>query len=398
MNFSQNTCLALLIASNFFSSVAVSIGMYIIPWYISNDGEQPRLLAMMATMSSLTLIFITPWIGMLVDKFNRKNLLTALNVLICIAFILAICSRYFSFSIMLPLVASYFVVQFYYAIFYIARQGFIKDIFSGDYLSRTNSLLEMESQASTLISALLVISVSSYLSYDTIFVLLVVLIVISLFILLAIPYQRRSPVNAQMPKSSLIQFQPENRNVILYLLIGAVPFVCIMVVNVIQAPFMHEVLHASIESYASFGIIYGLGAILVSLLLGWLAPKFPARKLVHLFTGGFALTVLLIASSPTLPVILCGAFFLGLFNSASRISSQNVVLTEIDSEKIGRVFSTGQLFTLINRVLATGLVVILFQESYEYAWSYVLMISAIAPVSLMLWSFYANRPQKIRRS
>lgn len=335
---------------------------------------------------------------MLVDKFNRKNLLTLLNIIICIAFILAIFSRYFSFSIMLPLVVSYFVVQFYYAIFYIARQGFIKDIFSGDYLSRTNSLLEMESQASTLISALLVISVSSYLNYDTIFVLLVVLIVISLFILLAIPYQRCSPVNTQISKSSLIQFQPENRNVILYLLVGAVPFVCIMVVNVIQAPFMHEILHVSIESYASFGIIYGLGAILVSLLLGWLAPKFSARKLVHLFTGGFVLTVLLIACAPTLPVILCGAFFLGLFNSASRISSQNVVLTEIDSEKIGRVFSTGQLFTLINRVIATGLVVILFQESYEYAWSYVLVISVIAPISFMLWAFYANRPQKIRRS
>lgn len=334
---------------------------------------------------------------MLVDKFNRKNLLTVVNAIVFVAFVLAIFSRYLSFDIIFPLIASYFVIQFYYAIFYIARQGFIKDIFNGDYLSRTNSLLEMESQASTLISALLVISASSYFSYDAIFTILAALVAISLVILLAIPYQRRSSAVLHMPKGSLFQLQPESRDILVYLLMGAIPFVCIMVVNVIQAPFMHEVLNASIESYASFGIIYGLGAILVSILLGWLSQKFPARKLVHIFTGGFALTVLVIATTPTLPVVLFCAFFLGFFNSASRISSQNVVLNEVESEKIGRVFSTGQLFTLINRVIATGLAVFLFQDGYEHAWIYILAISITAPASLMLWSFFSNRPQRIRR-
>lgn len=372
--------------------------MYIIPWYISNEVGQPKLLAIMATMSSMLLIFVTPWIGMLVDKFNRKKLITAINIIIFIAFILTVLSQYLSFGILFPLIASYFIVQFYYSVFYIARQGFIKDIFSGDYLSRTNSLLEMESQASTLISALLVISLSSYLSYNTIFMALATLVVFSLVILLAIPYQRHSPAGVHIPRNSLLQLQPENRDVFIYLLMGAIPFVCIMVSNVVQAPFMHEVLNASIKSYASFGIIYGSGAILVSLLLGWLAQKFPARKLVHIFISGFTITVLVIATIPTLPVVLVGAFFLGFFNSASRISSQNVALNEVDSEKIGRVFSTAQLFTLINRVIATGLVVLLFQDNYTYAWVYILIISATAPVSLILWSLYTNRPQRIRRS
>ncbi|CAI1093813.1 2-acyl-glycerophospho-ethanolamine acyltransferase [Serratia quinivorans] len=398
MSYSQNTCLTLLITSNFFSSIAVSIGMYIIPWYISNEVGQPKLLAIMATISSMLLIFVTPWIGMLVDKFNRKKLITAINIIIFIAFILTVLSQYLSFGILFPLIASYFIVQFYYSVFYIARQGFIKDIFSGDYLSRTNSLLEMESQASTLISALLVISLSSYLSYNAIFMALATLVVFSLVILLAIPYQRHSPAGIHIPKNSLLQLQPENRDVFIYLLMGAIPFVCIMVSNVVQAPFMHEVLNASIKSYASFGIIYGFGAILVSILLGWLAQKFPARKLVHIFIGGFTITVLVIATTPTLPVVLVGAFFLGFFNSASRISSQNVALNEVDSEKIGRVFSTAQLFTLINRVIATGLVVLLFQDDYTYAWVYILIISATAPVSLILWSLYTNRPQRIRRS
>lgn len=163
--------------------------------------------------------------------------------------------------------------------------------------------------------------------------------------------------------------------------IGAIPFICIMTINVIQAPFMDGVLHEPISSYATYGIIYGCGAILVGFIMGWLSNRYPQRNFI--FTSVFAITLGVIALNPTLEVILAGSFFLGFCNSTSRISSQNLILREVDSAIIGRAYSYGQFFTLCGRIIATGLVPLIFTNSYQQAWNYVFAISIIVPIVLL---------------
>ncbi|AOM41592.1 MFS transporter [Xenorhabdus hominickii] len=157
-----------------------------------------------------------------------------------------------------------------------------------------------------------------------------------------------------------------------------------MTINVIQAPFMNSVLLEPISSYATYGIIYGCGAILVGFIMERLSNRYPQRNLILLFTSTFAITLAVIALNPTLEIILAGGFILGFCNSASRISSQNLILHEVDSAMIGRTFSYGQFFTLCGRIIATGLVPLIFANDYRLVWNYVFAISIIAPMVLLL--------------
>ncbi|OTA20803.1 hypothetical protein Xbed_01053 [Xenorhabdus beddingii] len=200
------------------------------------------------------------------------------------------------------------------AIFYTIRQGFIKDVFEEGELYRINAILEIESQSSTLLAALLVIFFADSLSHSGIFMLLAGMAFISLIMLM---------------------------------------------------------------------VIYGCGAILVGFIMGWLSNRYPQRRLIFIFTATFAMTLGIMALYPTLEVILAGSFFLGFCHSASRVSSQNLILSEVDSAMIDRAFSYGQFFTLCGRIIATGLVPLIFTNDYRQAWNYVFAISIIAPTVLL---------------
>ncbi|MBI6549567.1 hypothetical protein [Xenorhabdus lircayensis] len=101
--------------------------------------------------------------------------------------------------------------------------------------------------------------------------------------------------------------------------------------------------------------------------MGQLSNHYPQRNLIFIFTFAFAVTLGVMALNPTLEVILVGGFFLGFCNSASRVSSQNLILREVDSAMIGRAFLYGQFFTLCGRIITTGLVPLIFVNDYRQA-------------------------------
>ncbi|MDX7989047.1 MFS transporter [Xenorhabdus sp. 12] len=377
--------MAFFLISNLFSSIAVSIGMYLIPWYISNNAADPTFLATVATFSAILILFLTPFIGKLIDSFSRKSILIFITVIILVLFLFLSFSDYLVLNRLYSLIIAYLFIQIYYAIFYTTRQGFIKDVFKESQLYRINAILEIESQSSVLLASFLVIVFSGSLTSTSIFILLAGMAFISMMMLVVIPYtskiatdriNRRHP----LPKLPLSFLKTE---LFFYMAMGAIPFICIMTTTAIQAPFMSDVLHKPISSFAYYGIIYGSGAILVGFIMGRVSNRYSQRNLVLFFTSTFALTLGVIALHPTFEFIIIGGFFFGFCNSAARISSNNLILREVESGLIGRAFSYGQFFTLCGRIIATGLIPLIFINDYQKVWNYVFAISMIAPIGLL---------------
>ncbi|PHM59741.1 MFS transporter [Xenorhabdus sp. KK7.4] len=371
--------------ANLFSSIAVAIGMYLIPWYISNNAGDPSSLATTAMFSAVLVLCLTPFIGRIIDSFNRKSILMFITIAVLILFLfLSLSGSTFS-NQLYALICAYICIQIYFAVFYSTRQGFIKDVFQASELYRINAILEIEAQSSTLIAALLVVTFSGSANID-IFMLLACMAFISLIILAVIPYTARNIKPGRAPESqqSTLPLSFLKTDLFCYISMGAIPFICIMTINIIQPPFMDSVLQQPISSYATYGIIYGCGAILVGFIMGKISNRYPQRNLVLMFTLTFTIALGIIALFPTLEVILICGFFLGFSNSASRISSNNLILQEVDSEVIGRAFSYGQFFALCGRIIATGLVPLIFVSDYKLVWNYVFAISLIAPVVLLV--------------
>ncbi|MDC9582937.1 MFS transporter [Xenorhabdus sp. PR6a] len=371
--------------SNFFSSVAVSIGMYLIPWCISNTAGEPAFLATTAMFSALLILFLTPFIGKLIDSLNRKSILIFITIVILVLFLFLSLAKDNVLNRLYALICAYVFVQIYFAIFYTTRQGFIKDIFMESELFRINAILEIESQSSTLLAASLVIIFANSLTNTDIFMLLAGMVLISLMMLMVIPYASKRITDRNNRQYSHPKLPPSflKTDLFCYMAMGAIPFICIMTINVIQAPFMNDVLLEPISAYATYGIIYGCGAILVGFILGRISNHYSQCNLVVVFTSVFAITLGVISLHPTLEFILVGGFFLGFCNSASRISSHNLILHEVDSAMIGRAFSYEQFFTLCGRIIATGLVPLMFANNYRQVWNYVFAISMIAPIVLL---------------
>jgi len=239
----------------------------------------------------------------------------------------------------------------------------------------------MESQASTLIAAVAVILLSGFLGSKVLFLLLSLMIFLSFATLLVIPYVK-SETQISFSASKL----PDGfikSDIGLFMMMGAIPFICMMVINTLLAPYLNFVLNQSIKLYATFGMVYGIGALLAGFILSQLGNKFSYKNLTLIFTSGFALVLLTIFIIPSALSIIIGSFFLGLFNSASRISSQNLVLKALPTEVLGRAFSIGQFFTLSSRTLFVGIVPLIFSQSYHFAWLYVFAISGLAPLVLL---------------
>ncbi|MBD2824284.1 MFS transporter [Xenorhabdus szentirmaii] len=371
--------------SNLFSSIAVSIGMYLIPWYISNTAGEPVFLANTAMLSALLILFLSPFIGKLIDSFNRKAILMFITIVILVLFLFLALSDDTFLNRLYALIGAYLFIQIYYSVFYNTRQGFIKDIFAESQLYRINAILEIETQSSILLAAALVFFFSTTLTSTDIFLVLAGMAFLSLVMLMVIPYTSNvttgsKNTQAPLPKLSLSFLKTD---LFCYMAMGNIPFICIMTINMIQAPFMNDVLLEPIGSYATYGIIYGCGAILVGFIMERLSGRYPQRKLVFIFTSIFAITLGIIALHPTLEVILAGSFFIGICNAAARISSNNLILLEVNSAIIGRTFSFGQFFSLCGRIIATGLVPLIFANNYQHVWNYIFAISLIAPVALL---------------
>ena len=335
--------------SNFSSALGNSIVMITIPWLILEETGSPAFAGLVAAISALPGLFISPIGGWLVDHIGRRtvsigaDLLSAMAV---VAFpIVALTSGLSSTSI--------FIIAVIGAIFdpagYTARKTLLADVAKASdiELDRLNGIHDGflgvawifgPAVAAGLIST--VGAVNSFWVAGGIFVFAAMTIA---FLRVGNLGQDARDLAEKMGeisnKSIRIGFQVLWNDKLLRTLA-----ISILIIAAVYLPTETVILSTYFEDLgqpASLGIVISalsVGYAVASFGYGWISARLSRKNLVRTTFIGVAVSIIPMAFLPPLPILAVAGFFLGLFWGPFNPLISTLIQQRVPADQQGRVF------------------------------------------------------------
>jgi len=389
--------------SNFSSALGNSIVMITIPWLILEETGSPAFAGLVAAISALPGLFISPIGGWLVDHIGRRTVSIGADLLSAVAVvafpIVALTSGLSSSTIL--------VIAVIGAIFdpagYTARKTLLADVAKASEikLDRLNGIHEGFMGVSWIlgpaIGAALISNVGAVNSFWVAGGLFI-------FAALTIAFLRvgnlgkeardlAEKMGEKSDRSLRVGFQILWRDKLLRTLT-----IAILVIAAVYLPTETLVLPAYFEEQnnpAGLGIVISAlaaGSTIGSFGYGWISARMSRKNLVRATLIGTAVSIVPMALLPPLPLFLLAAFLLGLSWGPFNPLETSLIQQRVPADQQGRVFGvqTAVFYTAppLGMVLA-GLSV----ESFGVSTTYVVLaaiLSVTAILALLTKSLRSN--------
>jgi len=335
--------------SNFVSGLGNSIVMITIPWLILQETGSPAFAGLVAAISALPGLFISPIGGWLVDHIGRRSvsigadLLSSLSVM---AFpIVALTSDLSSLTILLIAVVG--------AIFdpagYTARKTLLADVAKASEikLDRLNGIHDGFMGLAWIIGPAVGAGLISTIGAVNSFWVSAALFIIAA---LAIAFLRVGNLGRDARDLAEQRGEVSNRSIrvgfqVLWSdkLLRTIT-ISILVLAAVYLPTETVVLPTYFEQLgnpAGLGIVISAlaaGSTIGSFGYGWISTRLPRRTLVRMTLIGTAVSIIPMAFLPPLPLLATAAFFLGLSWGPFNPLISTLIQQRVPADQQGRVF------------------------------------------------------------
>lgn len=354
----------LIIFANIASSIGSGITMIAIPWMLVSSENGNTVFGYISICMTIINFLITPFIGNLVDKMNRKKILL-ISEFVC--FLLLMIFTLIGF-IGLPYevwhyTIIYMIGSLYYTIFFPTMFALNQEIFNKDQYKALNGTMEVQSQFSSMIAGALASIL--LLKWDLHYILLldVLSYAAAIYFYMKLPYMGK-PINKtektdKKRVSEGLRYMMIRPTMFVFLVFSIMPFIGVMITNYLFPVYLRDVLKASASAYGIESMIYAFGAIIAGMFVPILARKIGNEKtiIVSVITYTIAISLIVLVN---LPVYLSLMFFIAVGNSGARVARNSFLMDQIPNEIIGRVDSLfrsiGLLFRIVLLALFTQLV------------------------------------------
>ncbi|MEK4760022.1 MFS transporter [Viridibacillus sp. FSL E2-0187] len=354
----------LIIFANIASSIGSGITMIAIPWMLVSSENGNTVFGYISICMTIINFLITPFIGNLVDKMNRKKILL-ISEFVC--FLLLMLFTLIGF-IGLPYevwhyTIIYMIGSLYYTIFFPTMFALNQEIFNKDQYKALNGTMEVQSQLSSMIAGALASIL--LLKWDLHYILLldVLSYAAAIYFYMKLPYMGK-PINKtektdKKRVSEGLRYMMIRPTMFVFLVFSIMPFIGVMITNYLFPVYLRDVLKASASAYGIESMIYAFGAIIAGMFVPILARKIGNEKtiIVSVITYTIAISLIVLVN---LPVYLSFMFFIAVGNSGARVARNSFLMDQIPNEIIGRVDSLfrsiGLLFRIVLLALFTQLV------------------------------------------
>ena len=345
----KNSPLILHQISNFASGIGNSIVMITIPWLVLEESNSPAFAGLVAAISAVPGLLISPFGGWLVDHLGRRavsigaDLLSALSV---IAFpIVAITSGLSSVSIL--------VIAVIGGIFdpagYTARKTLLADVAkaSGRELDQLNGFhdgfMGLSWIAGPAVGAGLISTVGAVNSFWVAAALFVIAALAIAFLRVGNLGRDARELAIEMgeesDRSMRIGFQVLWNDKLLRTLTLA-----ILVLAAVYLPTETVVLPTYFEDLgnpAGLGLVISAisaGAALGSFGYGWIISRVSRKTLVRMVLIGNAISIIPMAFLPQIPLLMAAGFLLGLSWGPFNPLISSLIQQRVPADQHGRVF------------------------------------------------------------
>uniref|UniRef100_UPI003B529081 MFS transporter n=1 Tax=Roseovarius indicus TaxID=540747 RepID=UPI003B529081 len=365
------------ILANFVSSVSMGVFLIALPWMMVKTLGGDALIAVSA-LAMLVLFLLRQKSGTLVDSAPRSKLFaTGMIGMALLLVVLAVAPT--STALML---AVFFGGQIYLFFYYVIRAAITREIVPEGQFGKYNGILEIEGQVSTFFAggAAALFFARDLGSLSPVLWASASGMLISAFIVL-VKLPAKVPLDnvEKEPETPATQHFPISLMLLAYC--GSVPFICVMLLNVIKPIVIVDLLEYSGEVLALTSVFYTIGAIAAGLLggRGWIETGI--GHVVSLTLLSFLIFCLLPAAIPTPVVLYLSSVVWGISNGLSRIAWQTAAMNQVGNQRIGNFFATVSAGVGIMRIgLLFGYWAISALWGYEISFGYLALICALGLV------------------
>jgi DHA3 family macrolide efflux protein-like MFS transporter len=384
-----------LLGANAVSGFAQGISMIAIPWYFINVLSESTFYGIIyAIITMLTL----PWslyAGTLIDRYPRKNIFLALCI--CGALVLGSVSAsgFAMGEVNAALVALVFgFTIFNYNVHFPTLYAFGQEITEKQHYGRTNSMLEIQHQLTTMLSggmaAVLLTGTSSshsflkeYLPFEIeawelheIFLLDAITYVIAFSLISMIRYT--PPVDKKVDTGKIwdrfvtgLQFLKKNSKVTWFGVASYTVFIVLLIHSFyIVSIYVKDHLHQNADVYAVGEMIYCIGAVTAGLFIRKIFKNVNVilSVLILMFITIGIFWMCAFTNSVTVLYLFC--ITIGLTNAGIRILRITYLFNHIPNHIIGRANSVFNSSNIILRAAFIGLFTLPFFHSDNIVWGY----------------------------
>lgn len=416
----------LLFAANTISGIAQGISMLAIPWYLIAMLNEGTLFAKALASFTFISVFWSVYAGSIIDKYNRKKVFVGLNIFCAIALLGVSLGGYYQNGLSKYWVLFILLItQLNYNMHYPALYAFAQEIVPAKAYGRIVSWLEIQGQATNVISGAFAAMLLAGIGYDKasifskwfsnitfeawplhqVFLLDGLTYVLALLLILPMKYlsQRKSESKNEISQKNIIkhiatgfQFLWQQKPLLALGLFGYSVFITSLVAFKIIIPgYVKHWLTGDAAIFAIADLFFGLGALLAGIFIN---SAFNAKSRLQGIIGLLLLVTIIygffvFSKSPN--VLFLGAILLGLSNTGVRILRWTVVFEAVDNQIIGRVSGV---FKMMETLLRTSFILLLslawFQDGEQIRYGFLVFAIFTLFSALGLMLFY-NRIKEI---
>lgn len=378
-----------LFAANLFSGFGQGMTMIGISWYLVESTGSASLLGSTMLISAILALLVGPYSGTLIDRFSRKAILQLeqLGGFTVLA-LLAVWGFWGDYQEWM-MILIYFATTFMFQIHEPTQAAFVQETFDPKHYNVINSLLEIENQTALVLSGAFAGLLLGKFGLHVVLLLNALTYLISLLMLSGIDYVftlRKQASNT--PRTSWTEqfhqswlYVREKRGFLLFGVSALMPFIAVMLVNLLNPVFVSHSLGGDVRIYSLGEVTYSIGAVVAGTVAAWMSRKLGAFSYMVLNYVLMALALVLTVALPKGWVFVLLSAFLGWGNVSTRLIRQTIYMELIPNGLMGRVMhflkSIGTLMRLL--LLASFTVMI---DAIGAAAGYIVLASLVGIAAL----------------
>jgi MFS transporter, DHA3 family, macrolide efflux protein len=407
--------LTLLFASNAISGFAQGISMLAIPWYFAQQGRSPQFNGIYASVTLLTL-FWSLYAGTLVDRFSRKGVFLATNIIEGIVVLSVAGYGLYTGSLPIPLIILVFMATIFgFQIHYPNLYAFVQQITRPEEYSRVTSIIEIVGQSTSVMAGAIAAVLLEGVSVDKqwmlagqhfslaftiprwelyeIFLLdgstyVVAVVLISLI--------RYTPIRTfEVDTSAFLKrlrsgfsFLKRNQLIFVFGILSYTVFASVLVkLHGLMPMYVNNHLQAGGNVFGLAEVLYAAGALSAGIVVRkvFSNTSTSASVIVLIFITTSVYFLASITQSVWVYLLIC--ILVGFSNAGTRIMRVTFIFGNVPNELIGRVNSVFSMGNIIMRVSFLALFIQAFfnqGSNVVFAYGILSVFLAVAGIILLL--------------
>lgn len=377
-----------LMIANILSSIGSGITMIGVPWLLVNRAGGSEIFGYATLASTIILFFLSPHIGVYIDRISRKKMLLGSEVVggsVTLLFALwGLSAGHFETW---QLIVIYFSGSLYYNVHFPTQFAFTQEIFSKEQYKTLNSILEVQNQSTSMIAGGLASLLIDHVNFAWILLADAMTYFLGFGLFLLIPYIKNRSVTANGAVSMWsniregFAYLKTRPLLVMFFLCALMPFLCVMVGNYLYPVYITSVLHGGANVLGAADMIFAIGAVVAGLTVPLLMQRLGSYYTTILSFIIFSMSIVFFYVFPLVSIFLLFKTLNGWGNAGSRVARNTILMEMVPNHLIGRVNSFFNTVGMGMRVILIGVCTQIV--SFQGARTAILLLGVLLVVSFI---------------